>query len=58
MPEIMQREIRKAIGAHAAPRTFKALKVVVAKLGDHAGTIGAAQLAVDMQYDDPPLDLG
>jgi glucokinase len=57
MPELMRREIKKAIEAHAAPRTFKALKVVTAKLGDHAGTIGAAQLAVDMQYEDPPIEL-
>jgi glucokinase len=57
LPEIMRREIKKAIESHAAPRSFKALKVVVAKLGDHAGTIGAAQLAVDMQYENPPLDV-
>jgi hypothetical protein len=29
---------------------------VVAKLLDHAGTVGAAKLAVDM-FSDPPIDL-
>jgi hypothetical protein len=33
------------------------VKVVISKLKDHAGTIGAACLAVDMFSDDPPIDL-
>ncbi len=58
MPEIMRREITKSIQSHATPKAAKAVKVVVAKLHDHAGTIGAAQLAHDMGCEDPPLDLG
>jgi glucokinase len=57
MPDIMRREVRKSIEAHATSKAAKAVKVVTAKLGDHAGTIGAARLAVDMQMDDPPMDL-
>ncbi len=57
MPEIMRREIAKSILSHATPKAGKAVKVVVAKLRDHAGTIGAAQLAQDMGPEDPPLDL-
>ncbi len=58
MPEIMRREIAKSIRSHATPKAGKAVKVVVAKLGDHAGTIGAAQLAQDMGDENPPLDPG
>ena len=58
MPQLMKREIRKAIEAHASPKSVKALKVVVAKLDGHAGTIGAACLALDMFSAAPPIDLG
>jgi hypothetical protein len=34
-----------------------AARAVVAKLGDHAGTVGAAKLAVDMFSGNPPVDL-
>ena len=57
LPSIMKREIRKAVDAHAATKAAKAAKVVVAKLHDHAGTAGAACLAVDMFSADPPIDL-
>ena len=57
MPDLMRREIRQAIEAHASPKAAKAVKVVVAKLKDHSGTVGAARLAVDMQMDDPPIEV-
>jgi glucokinase len=57
LPQLMRREITKSIEAHATPKAAKAVKVVVAKLADHSGTIGAARLAVDMFSDDPPIDL-
>lgn len=57
LPSLMKREIRKAIDAHASTKAAKAAKVVVAKLHDHAGTAGAACLAVDMFSVDPPIDL-
>jgi hypothetical protein len=53
----MRREIAASIGAHATKKAAKAVRVVVARLGDHAGTVGAARLAVDMFSDDPPIDL-
>lgn len=57
LPQLMKREIRNAIDAHAATKAAKAAKVVVAKLHDHAGTVGAAYLALDMFSVDPPIDL-
>jgi glucokinase len=57
MPTIMRREIEKAIAAHAAPKAAKAVEVRISKLLDHAGTVGAACLAMDMFSDDPPIDL-
>lgn len=57
MPTLMKREIRKAIDAHAAPKAAKAVKVAITKLMDHAGTVGAASLAVDMFSAAPPIDL-
>ena len=42
MPAICRSEVRKSIDAHASPKAAKAVKVVVAKLDDHAGTVGAA----------------
>jgi glucokinase len=57
MPVLLRSEIRKSIDAHAVPKAAKAVKVVVAELHDHAGTAGAAKLALDMFSDDPPLRL-
>ena len=57
LPKLMAREVRKSIDAHASPKAAKAVKVVVAKLHSHAGTAGAAKLALDMFSDDPPIDL-
>ncbi|HYC35874.1 MAG TPA: ROK family protein [Usitatibacter sp.] len=57
MPRLMTREIRRAIDDHASPKSAKAVKVAAAKLGDHAGTVGAACLAVDMFAGAPPIDL-
>jgi glucokinase len=57
MPDLMRREVRKSIESHATKHAFKALKVAASKLGDHAGTMGAARLALDMQMDDPPMEL-
>jgi glucokinase len=57
MPALYRREIEKSIRAHAAPDAARAVKVVLAKFRDHAGTVGAAKLALDMQSDHPPIDL-
>jgi hypothetical protein len=57
MPQLMRREIKRAIEAHAAPKATKVLRVVNAKLDGHAGTIGAACLALDMYSGAPPIDL-
>jgi len=57
MPTLYRREIEKSIRAHAAPDAARAVKVVLAKFRDHAGTVGAAKLALDMQSADPPIDL-
>jgi glucokinase len=57
LPRLMRREIAKSVEAHATAKASKSLKIVVAKLQDHAGTVGAARLAVDMFSDDPPIDL-
>lgn len=57
MPQLMRREVRKSIEAHTAPKAARAVKVVVSKLKDHAGTMGAACLAVDMYSGAPPIDL-
>ncbi|HUP29634.1 MAG TPA: ROK family protein [Usitatibacter sp.] len=57
MPNIMQREIGKAIEAHASPKAAKAVKVKISKLLGHAGTVGAACLAADMFSADPPINL-
>ena len=55
LPALMKGEIRKAIDAHASEKSAKA--VTVAKLHDHAGTAGAAKLAIDMFSHDPPIDV-
>jgi glucokinase len=57
MPALLKREIRKSIDAHASPKAAKAVDVVVTKLMGHAGTAGAAKLAVDMFSERPPIDL-
>lgn len=57
MPRLIRREIAKSIESHASPKAAKAVKVVTAKLGNHAGTMGAAHLAVDMFSGRPPIDL-
>ena len=57
MPALMRREIEKAIEAHAAPKSAKAVSVRITKLLDHAGTVGAACLATDMFSGHPPIDL-
>ena len=57
MPALMRSEIRRSIDAHAAPKTRKAVKVVVAELMGHAGTAGAAKLAIDMFSESPPIRL-
>ena len=58
MPTLLKREIEKAVKAHAARGASSCVKVVTAKLHDHAGTIGAAKLAVDMfGRRKPPIDV-
>ncbi|MGZ5072835.1 MAG: ROK family protein [Usitatibacter sp.] len=57
MPQLLRREIAKSIRAHASPRAARRVKVAVAKLGNHAGTIGAAALAVAMFSRNPPIEI-
>jgi len=57
MPGLLRRQIQKAIDAHSAPNSAKAVRIRIAKLLPHAGTVGAACLARDMFSDDPPIDL-
>ena len=57
MPELIRHEVRKSIDDHASPKAAKAVSVVVAGLDSHAGTAGAARLALDMFSDHPPIDL-
>jgi glucokinase len=57
LPQLLRREIGKSIRAHATPKAAEGLEVVVAKLAKHAGTVGAAKLAVDMFSARPPIDL-
>ena len=57
MPEIMRREVDKAVRTHAEKKAYAAVKIVTAKLHDHAGTAGAAKFALDMLSDDPPIRL-
>jgi glucokinase len=57
LPTLIKRAVRKAIVAHGAPPAAKAVQVKVAKLQNHAGTMGAAKLALDMLSDDPPIDV-
>jgi len=48
IPGLIRREVRKSIDAHAAKKAARSVKVVTAKLHRHAGTVGAARLALDM----------
>ena len=57
MPALLRGEIEKAVKAHASKDAAKRARIVVAKLHDHAGTIGAAKLAVDMYTKKPPIDV-
>jgi len=57
MPGLIRREVEKALKVHASKRAGKAVKVVVAKLLKHAGTTGAAKLAVDFFSGERALDL-
>jgi glucokinase len=57
MPTLLRREIARTVKAHASPKAAKAVEVVVAEFGDHAGTVGAAKLALDMLSRDPPIRL-
>ena len=56
MPELMRRQVQKGIAAHCAPKTAKAVKVRISTLLGHAGTVGAASLAIDMFSADPPIE--
>ena len=56
MPALVRAEVRKAISAHASPKAARAVKVVVAKLHCHAGTAGAARLAMDMLGEEQPIE--
>jgi glucokinase len=55
MPALIRSEVRKSINAHASRRAARAVKVRVAKLQRHAGTVGAARLALDMLNGHAPL---
>jgi hypothetical protein len=58
MPELIRREVEKAVRAHASPGAGSEVKIAVARLHDHAGTVGAAKLAVDMfSGKRPPIDV-
>lgn len=56
MPSLIRAEVRKSINAHSSRKAARAVKVVVAKLHRHAGTVGAARLALDMLNGSAPLD--
>lgn len=56
MPGLLREEIEKAVKAHASAGAAKVTRIVVARLHDHAGTIGAAKLACDMFSKHPPID--
>lgn len=55
MPDLLRKEIRKALAAHCTPKAAKAVRVRTSQLLDHAGPAGAACLAIDMFSDNPPL---
>lgn len=57
LPELIRREIRNSIDAHAAPAAAKVVKICAARLHNHAVTAGAARLALDMFSARAPIDL-
>jgi glucokinase len=57
LPNLLRREIQRSIEAHATPKAAADVRVVVAKLHSHAGTVGAAKLACDMLRGPAPIDL-
>jgi glucokinase len=57
LPQLFRREVRKAVKAHASARAARAARIVTAKLHNHAGTAGAAKLALDMFSGERPIDL-
>jgi glucokinase len=59
MPQLMRREVRKAVTAHATPKAAKAARIVTARLHNRAVSAGAAKLALDMFYSsgEPPIRL-
>jgi glucokinase len=57
MPELMRSEVEQTVHAHAEKRASAGVRVVTAKLMNHAGTAGAAKFALDMLSRDPPIDL-
>ena len=57
IPKLIRNEIEKSIKAHASTRAAQAVRIVIAKLHDHAGTTGAARLALDMYSGRPPIEL-
>ena len=57
LPDLMRREVEKAVRAHVDKKASDAVKIVTAKLHGHAGTAGAAKFALDMLSDAPPVEL-
>lgn len=58
MPDLIKREVEKAVKAHASQGAGAEVKITVSRLHDHAGTIGAARLAADMfSGKNPPIDV-
>jgi glucokinase len=55
IPALIRAEVRKSISAHASRKAARAVKVVSARLHRHAGTVGAARLAMDMLNGSAPL---
>jgi glucokinase len=53
MPKIITREIEEAIRLNCTPDAAKAVRVAAAKLKDHAGTTGAAKMALDVMKSAP-----
>jgi glucokinase len=47
MPELIVRQVKKSVREHAMPGFMKEMKIVSARLGDHAIVKGAAKLAWD-----------
>jgi len=57
LPNLIRREVKKSVSAHASARASRAARIVVSKLHNHAGTAGAACLARDMFTGEKPIDL-